>query len=120
DQATNTIQSTVNLDVSAFVRMLAKIGYSYAVADQGLYPLAEVPVLPLIRGTGPDDGATWVGSSEYRLAVEERSPQHALGLIQTQRIVGGNSEKIWIARVKLFASLGATGYEVVVRRRRMP
>jgi hypothetical protein len=116
---TKTIQTTANMDVIAFVRMLAKIGYSFAVAAQGPYPLNEVPVLPLILGSALD-GSTWVGSAEYSLAVEAQSPQHGLCLISAIVTVDGNTEEILIARVKLFASAGATGYEVVVRRRRVP
>jgi hypothetical protein len=114
---TKTIQNTVNIDVAAFVRMLAKIGYSFAVAVQGPYPLSEVPVLPLILGTVLD-GSAWVGSNDYNLTVEAQSPQHALGLVSAMVTVDGNAEEILIARVKLFASANATGYQVVVRRRR--
>lgn len=48
---TKTIRTTVTVDASSFARMLAKIGYSYAVASQGLYPRTEVPVLPMILGS---------------------------------------------------------------------
>ncbi len=112
---TKTIESRVNIDVSAFARMLAKIGYAYAVAALGPFPLDEVPVLPLIRGL-TDDGSTWVGSADFRLAVEAQGPQHARGLIEGTVDVDGKLERILVARVKLFASSGATGYDVVVRR----
>jgi hypothetical protein len=116
---TNTLEMTANIDVPAFARMLAKRGYSYAVAALGPYPRSEVPVLPLILGSA-DDASTWLGSAEYRLPVEERQPQHGLGLVQSTVMVDGNAEEILVAQVKLFASAGATGYEVVVRRRRVP
>jgi hypothetical protein len=109
----------VTVDVPAFVRMLAKIGYSYAVASHGPYPLSEVPVLPLILGN-VDDGSTWVGSSEYLLDVEAERPAHALGLVASSTVINNTAEQILVARVKLFASSGATGYEVVVRRSRVP
>jgi hypothetical protein len=109
---TKTLQSTANIDVGSFVRMLAKIGYSFAVGHVGAYPLAEVPVLPLIRHSENDAG-TWVGSATFRLSVEEKQPMHALGL----RTLTNGSEEILMAQVKLFANTGATGYEVVVRRR---
>jgi hypothetical protein len=118
DLGTNTIQTSVNIDVPSFVRMIAKIGYSFAVAAQGPFPLNEVPILPLIIGS-VFDGDTWVGSAEYNLMVEAQSPQHALGLISTMMTVDGNTEEILIAQVKLFASASATGYQVVVRRRRI-
>jgi hypothetical protein len=59
-----------------------------------------------------------VGSAEFDLTVEAQSPQHGLGLISAMATVDGNAEEILIAQVKLFASAGATGYQVVVRRRR--
>jgi hypothetical protein len=118
DLGANTIQTTVNMDVAAFVRLLATIGYSFAVAAQGPYPLNEVPILPLILGSVLD-GSTWVGSADYNLAVEAKSPQHGLALISAMATIDGNAEEILIAQVKLFASAGATGYQVVVRRRRV-
>jgi hypothetical protein len=96
--------------------MLAKIGYSYAVACIGLYPRDEVPVLPLILGQSDDDSA-WVGSAQYTVSVEAKQPQHALELIEHTGNEGDRAAKVFVARVKLFASSGATGYEVVVRRR---
>ncbi len=63
------LQTTAEIDAFAFVRMLAKIGYSFAVANIGPYPLNEVPLLPLIRGTA-DDGGTLGGFS--RLSTEYR------------------------------------------------
>jgi hypothetical protein len=115
DLGTKTMRHTVNLDVTSFVRMLAKIGYSYAIAARGPYPQSEVPVLPLILG-GSDDGSTWVGSTEYRLESEEKRPEHALGLVPYTATVDGVLEHVLVARIKLFANSGATGYEVVVRR----
>jgi hypothetical protein len=112
---TDTLRTTVNLDATAFVRMLAKIGYSYAVAAQGSYPRSEVPVLPLILGSA-DDGSTWIGSAQYRFSVEAERPTHGLGLISLAATVDETAESVLVARVKLFANAGATGYEVVVRR----
>src|SRR5205823_3685800 len=86
---------------------------------QGPYPLSEAPVLPLILGSA-DDGGTWVGSADYALPVEAQSPQHALCLMSANGTVDENTEEILIARIKLFASAGATGYAVVVRRRISP
>jgi len=113
---TRTLQSTAHVDATSFVRMLAKIGYSFAVASLGPYPLSEVPVLPLIQGKA-DDGSTWIGSAEYRIGgIEDKKPQHALGLVWVSGAYGDTAEKVLIAQVKLFANSGATGYEVVVRR----
>lgn len=114
---TRTIQTTVNFDITAFARLLAKIGYGFAVAQLGPYSLSEVPVLPMILGT-VDDGSTWVGSADYELPVEEKKPTHAVGFVELNRRIGNETEAVLISRVKLFANTGATGYDVVVRRRR--
>jgi hypothetical protein len=114
---TDALRATVSIDASAFVRMLAKIGYCCAIAAIGTFPRSEIPVLPLILGTA-DDASTWVGSSEYSLAGEAQRPQHVLGLISVNMLVEDTPEEIFIARIKLFADTGATGYEVVVRRRK--
>jgi|HubBroStandDraft_6_1064221.scaffolds.fasta_scaffold223916_4 hypothetical protein len=112
---TKALQITSNIDVPAFARMLAKIGYCTAVAGRGLYALSEVPVLPYILGTA-DDGSTWIGSADFRLPVEDNNPTHALGSIILSGMVGKSEETVLVAQVKLFANSGARGYEVVVRR----
>jgi hypothetical protein len=112
---TNSIQATTTLDLSAFARMLAKIGYSTAVAIAGTFPRCEAPVLPLILGKA-DDGGTWLGSVPYVLPIEDRLPQHVLALVEGTVTVDGRRERVWTSRVKLFCNAGAIGYEVVVRR----
>jgi hypothetical protein len=109
------LRDTANLDVTSFVRMIAKIGYGLAVGTEGVFPRDESPVLPLILGI-TDDGSTWVGSASYRLGVEDKRPLHAFGLIRVNILADGKAETVLVVRVKLFASSGATGYEVVVRR----
>lgn len=111
-RSTGSHLRTADMDVPAFARMLAKIGYGFAVAHHGLFPLDEVPVLPFILGI-TDDGDNWVGSAQYRLDIEDARPTHAIAVgVET-----GTSHGIplTIARVKLFAPSGATGYEIIVR-----
>jgi hypothetical protein len=109
DLGATELRVTSQVDVWSFVRMLAKIGYSYAVASAGPYSREEVPVLPLILGS-EESGSTWVGSADYRLEAEDNAPQHALGLAAYRAEVDGYTQQILVARVKLFASAGATGY----------
>jgi hypothetical protein len=93
--------------------MLAKIGYSFTVGVFGLVPLEQALVLPFIRGETHDAG-TWVGSAQYELESEKRGALHGLAY----EIYQDESEpphRLLVARVKLFASSGATGFEVVVR-----
>jgi len=103
-----------NLDVTAFARMLAKIGYSYLVCVLGPMPLDEVTVLPLIMGLA-DDGSHWVGSASFSTEAESEGAQHVLrpecyesSELSQPRLLG--------ARIKLFADAGATGYDVIVRK----
>jgi len=107
-----SIKQTTDLDATSFARMLAKIGYSYAVGIHGLLPLQDVPVLPLILGES-DDGNVWVGSAPYKTESERRGATHALA---TYKHIPENMPgcRMIISRVKLFAGSGATGYEVVV------
>lgn len=111
-----TLQVTANIQAHDFARMLAKIGYSYALASNGLYPRDEVPVLPLILGKSDDD-STWVGSADYQIGVEAKGPQHAIELVERTGTEGNETVKVLVARVKLFASSNATGYEIVVRKK---
>jgi len=108
---TKTIQFQVNWDVSSFARMLAKIAYAYAIGVHGLLPRNKVPILPLILGTA-DDASTWLGSAEYILDIEQKRPIHALATAIGPGQPSGKHGVV--ARVKLFASSGATGYEVLV------
>ncbi|HEX8279723.1 MAG TPA: HNH endonuclease [Segetibacter sp.] len=109
-----TLRQRVNFDLTAFVRMIAKIGYSFAVSQIGVFPFNESPVISLILGKS-DDGSTWVGSADYRLPLEDKKPQHALGM----DLYRSSDEELLVARVKLFADVGATGYEIVVRKRQI-
>jgi hypothetical protein len=116
DLGTESIRQTLHdWDVSAYARMLAKIGYGFVVAERGLLPLDEVTVLPLILGKA-DDASTWLGSADFRLSVEDKSPTHAVGVV-ARSAQGSHAEDVLVAQVKLFASSGATGYEVVVWHR---
>lgn len=99
------------VDVNAFVRMIAKIAYGLAVAEHGLFPRNETPLLPMIL-EGCSDASNWIGSGVYRLKVEDKKPMHALA---TYGVQNGRGTTGLAAKVKLFASSGCTGYEVVVR-----
>jgi hypothetical protein len=101
--------------LSDFVRLLAKIGYSFIVSRVGMFTFDEVPVLPLILGR-TDDGSHWVGSAQFETASEKAGGLlHALKA--EERVANGDlSRRVLVAQIKLFAGSGVTGYEVVVRR----
>lgn len=107
-----TIRTTHNWDVTSFARLLAKIGYGFAVAWLGLLPREHTVILPLILGKA-DDASYWLGSANFKLAVEAKDPTHALAhtWIPDPRNIGN---ELLIVRLKLFVPSGATGYEIVV------
>jgi hypothetical protein len=106
------IEQHDSLDVTSFIRLLAKIGYCYVVGAIGLPPREEVTVLPLILGHS-DDGSRWVGSARFSTEGERQSALHALSHIFLRKN-DDPAREVLVARVKLFASSGATGYEVIV------
>ena len=105
------IQFGSNVEATELAQLLAKIAYGYLVAQMGQFPREETPLLRLIRGEA-DDGGCWVGSSDYKLQIEEKRPRHALGIVPIQNTQGAQG---FVVRVKLFADSGCTGYEVAVR-----
>lgn len=109
-----TIRSTANWDLLSFARMLAKIGYSYAVSQFGLPPREEVPVLPFILGKA-DDASYWLGSEDFKLEIEDKNPIHVMGLRLAPDPSNGERQML-VALVKLFAPSGARGYGIVVHR----
>jgi hypothetical protein len=109
------IQTSENWDVSSFARLLAKIAYSYVVTAYGLLPRDQIPVLPLILGSA-DDASFWLGSADFKLAVEARNPTHALAYAWIPDPNDAKKELL-VVRIKLFVPSGATGYEIVVCRR---
>jgi hypothetical protein len=95
----------------AFARMLAKIGYCFAISQHGLIPREHVPVLAEISGNS-DQPSRWLGSAEFGALVELDNPQHVLATCIKE--TPNERKEYLVARVKLFSSCGATGYEVVI------
>ncbi len=113
-QGASGLRQTDNLDVTSFARMIAKIGYCYICATLGIPPRAEVPVLPFILGTR-DDGGQWVGSVDFVTQAERDGANFVLAHTAYRSDAEPHIVTL-VARVKLFAKAGATGYEVVVHR----
>lgn len=105
------IEFSSTIQPTEFAKLLAKIAYGYLVAEMGLFPREETPLLRLIRGES-DDAGSWIGSHQYMLEVESKKPQHALGVVLFD---GANNIQNYIVRIKLFSNTGATGYEVAAR-----
>jgi hypothetical protein len=113
------IRQTDKVDAFAFARMLAKIGYAYFVACNGVPNRASVPVLPFILGKDTD-GSQWMGSADFATQADKHGAEHVLSLTGGTMQTGDLVESVTIARVKLFASSGASGYEIVVHRTKRP
>jgi HNH endonuclease len=114
DLGVKTIEVTANCDVPSFARLLAKIGYSYAVASVGLLPREDVTVLPLILGEA-DDASVWLGSAQFELTAGTNNSLHALAH-ESIHDPKDNTSRLLLVRVKLFVPSNATGYEIVVCR----
>jgi hypothetical protein len=111
--AASGFRQTDTIEVTEFARMLAKIGYSYTVGLWGPVSVEQMLVLPFILGE-TDTAGYWVGSAQFQTESENRGALHGL----THFVYEGQADagrRILVARVKLFASAGATGFEVVVR-----
>lgn len=96
------------VDHKVFARLIAKSAYCLAVAQFGIAGIKQKYVLPGILGEA-DDLGTWIGSSEQPLAGEEA--QH-ITQVKTYYKPGG--EEIIVVLLKLFGTLPAPGYLVVV------
>ena len=100
---------TANFPIVFFARMLAKIGYSYAVANLGLdgfKPLA----LDLIMGRKEYDGNFLVGGTLAQVPPADEPNTHQLW-IEFPRV---HSREFVVAILRLFADRGAPLYRIVV------
>jgi len=111
DYGATGIQNVSNVDATAFARLLAKIAYGYLIAELGLFPRAESPLVRLIAGEA-DDGGCWIGSVDFTLEIEKKGPRHALSIV---RLETSDATTAYVVRVKLFANTGCTGYEILAR-----
>lgn len=102
-----------DLDVTSFARMLGKIGYCTIVGTFGVQPRDEVAVLPFILGRS-DDGSKWIGSASFSSDFDRMGALHTLSH-RVYRKDDDRTHEVLVARVKLFASAGAPGYEIIVR-----
>ena len=92
-------------DLVAFARMLAKIGFCFAVACEGYESMAGAPVLNIILGQETSIG-NWIGCRNQTQPPD--SPNlHEVAL-------WGAGLELW-AHVRLFAQMGTPEYAVRLR-----
>jgi hypothetical protein len=102
------VQTSATFHGNDFERMLAKIGYGFAVAAYGIGRFEKVYVLQSILGK-TDDVGMWVGCPKDYLAGVS-------GNLHEAKV--GTSGKDVHVRVRLFASCGGPCYQIVVGRLR--
>ncbi|MFD1217953.1 hypothetical protein [Microbulbifer celer] len=106
------IEIQSKLDIWSFIRMLAKIAYSYYVAEKGVFPLEESPVLP-IAVNEHNYAKKWIGCLEDHPLTKPGS--EALHLLDITDIEGEDSSVCSVVRIKLFSVTSGPTYSVVVR-----
>jgi hypothetical protein len=106
------IRQKIEWNVQSYTRLLAKIALGFAVSVLGPLPLEEVPILPIIFGNLEDVGH-WMGTTNFRLEIEDRAPTHALGLHVATSSTDPRAGAVFV-RLKMFANSGASGNEIVV------
>jgi hypothetical protein len=100
------IQVTTTFEGHTFPRLLAKIAYTFLVADVGLDGIETAYVLRAILGRTNDIGQ-WVGCDETEYITDARW-LHGVSM----QVIKGEA----IARVRLFINCNAPEYIVVVGR----
>ncbi len=99
------------IDVISFVRLLAKIAHSYHVAINGLFPLHESPLIPIILGERMD-AKNWIGGMEEHPLPSDRP---ALHLIAEDPMFGDDGSRSVAVRIKLFAPHQTPTYVAMTR-----
>lgn len=108
---TDELSVDIEIDVSGFCRMIAKIAYCHSVWKFGLGNIQEAFVLPAILGT-KEDIFQWVGSDGRQFIHEEMS---SIKADHTCLLRYDKTGKI-VARVKLFTKSLTPEYDVIIGR----
>lgn len=109
------VEITTRIDIWSFVRMLAKIAYSYCVAEKGLFPKEESPVLPIALQKH-NNAKEWIGCLEGDpLTKPDSNALHLLGMTEMR---GEDGKILSVVGIKLFSVRSGPTYSVVVRIRR--
>lgn len=101
-----SIQITKEDRPAEFAKMVAKIGYTYAIAELGLDKIEVAGVVQAILGESTDIGL-WVGTLEGRAQPQK-------GLLHRLELQERRTERLLIAGVQLFADSYDRVYGVVI------
>lgn len=99
------------MDLWAFVKMLAKIAHSYHVAVDGLFPLEQSPLVPIILGQR-SDALNWIGTM---LTDTLPSAGQALHQLHHAPLESEDRSQAWAVRIKLFAPDPTPTYALATR-----
>ena len=99
------------MDVWAFVKLLAKIAHGYHVAIHGLFPLNESPLVPIMLAQRRD-ARNWIGNTE---AHPLPSGGMALHLLQHVPLETDDGSRATAVRIKLFATDPTPTYALATR-----
>lgn len=102
----HSIMPEAKADVEAFCRLLAKVAYSFAVAELGGHPV-ESPLAGYASGTDLTHCLHYIGSREV-----EEPPTETL---HDLAIVKGPPSSQLVVRIRLLSRLGTPTYYAVVR-----
>lgn len=108
DMSAEAIQTSTIFNGNDFERMLAKIGYGFAIAAYGVERFEDVYVLPSILGK-TDDVGMWVGCPKNYMAEVSNNLHEAK--------VGTAGRDVH-AHIRLFASCEGPWYQVIIGRLR--
>lgn len=81
DNDLSGIKISTRLDIKSFLRLLAKIAYGFYVAQNGLFPKDESPLLPIILGTNPKhtfSACDYIGSDNTPNVKPESNALHLI------------------------------------------
>jgi hypothetical protein len=106
------IEIKTKINIWPFIRMLAKIAYSYHVAEKGTFPRSESPVLPLSLNK-TNYAKLWIGNIEEHPLTKAGSK--ALHLMDVTDIIGEDGTVCSVVRIKLFSTSSGPTYSVVTR-----
>jgi hypothetical protein len=106
------VETQTKVDVWPFIRMLAKIAYSYYIAERGVFPREESPILPLALNKH-SFAKEWIGCLEdHPLTKPGSTAMHLMDITE----IKGNDEAICsVVRIKLLSIAASPTYSVIVR-----
>ncbi|WP_333796849.1 hypothetical protein [Rheinheimera sp.] len=106
------VETQTNVDIWPFIRMLSKIAYSYYVAQIGVFPREESPILSIVLNKH-NFAKEWVGCLEDHPLTTPGSK--AMHLMDITELKGADGAICSVVRIKLLSNAASPTYSVIVR-----